>query len=83
MDYRSVAASEAPREHGRVDFLSSPGYTILIRCQPEARPVQARPLISERVYCAIGKKNHRSGVSGAMQVDPWDTYQGCPRRLGF
>ena len=38
--------------------------------------VQAYPPLNKAAYCAIRKKNNRSGVSGLTRVDTWELYKG-------
>ena len=38
--------------------------------------VKAYPPLSKAAYCAIRKKNNRSGISGLMRVDKWDVQNG-------
>jgi hypothetical protein len=38
--------------------------------------VKAYPPLSKAAYCAIRKKNNRSGVSGLTRVDTWELYKG-------
>ena len=38
--------------------------------------VNAHPPFSKPAYCAIRKKNNRSGISGLMRVDRWDVQNG-------
>ena len=38
--------------------------------------VKAYPPLSKAAYCAIRKKNNRSGISGLMRVDTWQMYKG-------
>ena len=38
--------------------------------------VKAYPPLSNPAYCAIRKKNKRSGISGLMRVDNWDVQNG-------
>ena len=38
--------------------------------------VKAHPPLSKATYCAIRKKNNRSGISGLMRVDRWPMYKG-------
>ena len=37
--------------------------------------VKAYPPLSKAAYCAIRKKNNRSGISGLMRVDTWQMYK--------
>ena len=44
--------------------------------------VKSYPPLSKGAYCAIRKKNNRSGISGLTRVDTWQIYKGRPfRRL--
>ena len=44
--------------------------------------VKAYPPLSKAAYCAIRKKNNRSGISGLTRVDTWELYKGLRfRRL--
>jgi hypothetical protein len=38
--------------------------------------VKAYPPLSMAAYCAIRKKNNRSGISGLTRVDTWEMYKG-------
>ena len=38
--------------------------------------VKAYPPLSKAAYCAIRKKNNRSGISGLTRVDTWEMYNG-------
>jgi hypothetical protein len=38
--------------------------------------VKAYPPLSKATYCAIRKKNNRSGISGLTRVDTWQMYKG-------
>lgn len=38
--------------------------------------VKAYPPLNKAAYCAIRKKNNRSGISGLMRVDRWQMYKG-------
>ena len=38
--------------------------------------VKAYPPLSKAAYCAIRKKNNRSGISGLTRVDTWQMYRG-------
>ena len=38
--------------------------------------VNAHPPLSKPAYCAIRKKNNRSGISGLMRVDKWQVQNG-------
>jgi len=38
--------------------------------------VTAHPPLSKPAYCAIRKKNNRSGISGLMRVDTWQVHNG-------
>ena len=38
--------------------------------------VKAYPPLSKAAYCAIRKKNNRSGISGLTRVDTWEMYKG-------
>ena len=38
-----------------------------------SRPI---PPLSKAAYCAIRKKNNRSGISGLTRVDTWEMYKG-------
>ena len=38
--------------------------------------VQTYPPLNKAAYCAIRKKNNRSGVSGLTRVDTWEIYKG-------
>ena len=38
--------------------------------------VKAYPPLNKAAYCAIRKKNNRSGVSGLTRVDTWEIYKG-------
>jgi AP2 domain len=38
--------------------------------------VKAYPPLSKATYCAIRKKNNRSGISGLMRVDKWQVHNG-------
>ena len=38
--------------------------------------INAHPPLTKPAYCAIRKKNNRSGVSGLMRVDTWQVYKG-------
>ena len=38
--------------------------------------VKAYPPLSKAAYCAIRKKNNRSGISGLTRVDTWALYRG-------
>ena len=38
--------------------------------------VKAYPPLSKAAYCAIRKKNNRSGISGLTRVDTWAIYRG-------
>ena len=38
--------------------------------------VKAYPPLSKAAYCAIRKKNNRSGISGLMRVDKWQVQNG-------
>ena len=38
--------------------------------------VNAHPPLSKPAYCAIRKKNNRSGISGLMRVDTWQVHNG-------
>ncbi len=44
------------------------------------RLIQAHPPLAMPVYCAILKKNNRSGVSGLTRVDRWEVSNGRRRR---
>ena len=37
--------------------------------------VKAHPPLSKAAYCAIRKKNNRSGISGLTRVDTWQAVQ--------
>ena len=41
-----------------------------------AKLVKAYPPLSMAAYCAIRKKNNRSGISGLTRVDTWEIYRG-------
>ena len=44
--------------------------------------VKAYPPLNKAAYCAIRKKNNRSGISGLTRVDTWEMYKGLRfRRL--
>ncbi|MEO7862834.1 MAG: hypothetical protein ABIU05_20830 [Nitrospirales bacterium] len=38
--------------------------------------VKVYPPLSMVAYCAIRKKNNRSGISGLTRVDTWEVYNG-------
>lgn len=38
--------------------------------------VKVYPPLSMAAYCAIRKKNNRSGISGLTRVDSWELYKG-------
>ena len=38
--------------------------------------INAHPPLSKPAYCAIRKKNNRSGISGLMRVDKWQVQNG-------
>ena len=38
--------------------------------------VKTHPPLSKDAYCAIRKKNNRSGISGLTRVDTWQIYKG-------
>ena len=38
--------------------------------------INAHPPLSKPAYCAIRKKNNRSGISGLMRVDTWQVQNG-------
>ena len=38
--------------------------------------VKAYPPLNKAAYCAIRKKNNRSGISGLMRVDKWEVQNG-------
>ena len=38
--------------------------------------INAHPPLSKPAYCAIRKKNNRSGISGLMRVDKWQVHNG-------
>ncbi len=38
--------------------------------------IQTHPPLSMPVYCAILKRNNRSGVSGLTRVDRWEVFRG-------
>jgi hypothetical protein len=38
--------------------------------------IKAHPPLSKPTYCAIRKKNNRSGISGLTRVDTWQMYKG-------
>ena len=38
--------------------------------------VNAHPPLSKPAYCAIRKRNNRSGISGLMRVDTWHVQNG-------
>lgn len=38
--------------------------------------VKTYPALSKVAYCAIRKKNNRSGISGLTRVDTWQMYKG-------
>ena len=38
--------------------------------------VKAYPPLNKAAYCAIRKKNNRSGVSGLTRVDTWELHKG-------
>lgn len=38
--------------------------------------VKTYPPLNKAAYCAIRKKNNRSGVSGLTRVDTWELYKG-------
>ena len=38
--------------------------------------VKVHPPLSKAAYCAIRKKNNRSGISGLMRVDKWQVHNG-------
>ena len=38
--------------------------------------VKAYPPLNKAAYCAIRKKNNRSGISGLTRVDTWQMYKG-------
>jgi hypothetical protein len=38
--------------------------------------IKTYPPLSKSAYCAIRKKNNRSGISGLTRVDRWEMYKG-------
>ena len=38
--------------------------------------INAHPPLTKPAYCAIRKKNNRSGISGLMRVDKWQVHYG-------
>ena len=38
--------------------------------------INAHPPLTKPAYCAIRKKNNRSGISGLMRVDKWQVHNG-------
>ena len=42
----------------------------------ETRSSRPIPPLSKAAYCAIRKKNNRSGISGLTRVDTWEMYKG-------
>jgi hypothetical protein len=38
--------------------------------------IKTHPPLSKATYCAIRKKNNRSGISGLTRVDRWEMYKG-------
>ena len=45
--------------------------------------IKAHPPLSKPAYCAIRRKNNRSGISGLTRVDTWDLSRGRRRRRLF
>ena len=45
--------------------------------------IEAHPPLSKPAYCAIRKKNNRSGISGLTRVDRWELVRGRRQRRLF
>jgi hypothetical protein len=45
--------------------------------------IQSPPPLTMPAYCAIRKKNNRSGISGLMRVDRWKVCKGRPQHKLF